>query len=64
MKTKPLSTGILEQIPDPKTIRTLIAEHIREASELRALLRVAERRHRQPVLTRRATAGGEAGRGK
>jgi hypothetical protein len=39
---------ILEAIPDPDTIRSLIAQHIRQASELRLLLRVSEARHRPP----------------
>jgi hypothetical protein len=39
-------SAILDQIPDPATIRSMITEKIREASLLRGLLRIAERQQR------------------
>jgi hypothetical protein len=44
--SKPASVNILKNIPDPETIKALIRDRIREASELRALLHLAERRQR------------------
>lgn len=39
-----LPRTLIESIPDPNTVRTLLAESIRQAALLRSLLRVAERK--------------------
>jgi hypothetical protein len=46
----PTNPDLLEQIPDPDTVRGWLAEAIRRADLLRSLLRVAQRKaaYRRP----------------
>jgi hypothetical protein len=50
---------LLEQIPDPDTVRGWLAESIRHADLLRSLLRVALRKaaYRRPDLRQEKEAG-------
>jgi hypothetical protein len=51
------SRKLLDSIPDPATVRTWLADTIRDAAMLRSLLRVAERKAQ--VLERAVERGRE-----
>lgn len=46
--TLPLPEKLLEEIPDPETVRGWLARSIRQAALLRGLLRLAERKANHP----------------
>ena len=43
-----LSSHLIEEIPDPETVRLLLADAIRSKELLRSLLRVAQRKANYP----------------
>ena len=53
MQKSDLSTDVIEEIPDPETVRLLLAETIRRRELLKSLLRVAQRKANYPPPKRR-----------
>ena len=48
MSMTDLSSHLIEEIPDPETVRLLLADAIRSKELLRSLLRVAQRKANYP----------------